>query len=145
VLGWAVTTVWCGLADGLTELYVARFALGLAEGCMWPVCNTYVGRWFAEREHGRIQTFWFDGAQIGIAIGLPVVTGILLAAGWHAVFFVCGAASVGILLPLFYWLAPDEPAQSRWVNPAERMYVEQSRRRSPHPRLCGFSLRLHSG
>jgi ACS family glucarate transporter-like MFS transporter len=130
VLGWAVTTVWCGLAGGLTELYVARFALGLAEGCMWPVCNTYVGRWFAEREHGRIQTFWFNGAQIGIAIGLPVVTGILLAAGWHAVFFVCGAASVGILLPLFYWLAPDEPAQSRWVKPAELLYVEKS---SPAP------------
>ena len=131
VLGWAVTTVWCGLAGGLTQLYLARFALGLAEGCMWPVCNSYVGRWFAEREHGRIQTFWFNGAQIGIAIGLPVVTGILLAAGWHAVFFVCAAASLGILLPLFYWLAPDEPAQSRWVSPAERLYVEQNRPAPP--------------
>jgi ACS family glucarate transporter-like MFS transporter len=127
VLGWAVTSVGCGLAGGLTQLYLARFALGLAEGCMWPVCNTYVGRWFAEREHGRIQTFWFNGAQIGIAIGLPVVTGILLAAGWRAVFFVCGAGSVGILLPLFYFLAPDDPAQSRWVNAAERVYVEQNR------------------
>jgi ACS family glucarate transporter-like MFS transporter len=140
VLGWAATTVWCGLAGGLTELYLARFALGLAEGCMWPVCNTYVGRWFAEREHGRIQTFWFNGAQIGIAIGLPAVTGILLAAGWHAVFFVCGAASVGILLPLFYWLAPDEPARSRWVNPAERLYVEQNR--PAPPKASSASLRF---
>src|SRR5262249_10654280 len=66
-------------------------------------------------------------AQIGIAAGLPIVTGILLAGGWHSVFWVCGAASVGILLPLFYWFAPDDPAGSRWVDPAERRYVEENR------------------
>ncbi len=127
VVGWAATTAWCALAGGLTELYLARFALGLAEGCMWPVCNTYVGRWFAAGEHGRIQTFWFNGAQIGIAAGLPIVTGILLVAGWRSVFWVCAAASVGILLPLFYWLAPDDPGRSRWVSSAERRYVEENR------------------
>jgi MFS family permease len=52
VLGWAVTTAWCAVAASATEMYIARFALGLAEGCMWPVCNSYAGRWFAVREHG---------------------------------------------------------------------------------------------
>ncbi len=71
-------------------MYAARFALGLAEGGLWPVCNKYVGRWFARGEHGRIQAFWFNGAQIGIAIGLPFVTSILLFSGWRAVVLVCG-------------------------------------------------------
>ncbi len=90
VIGWVLTTVWCAGAGSLTEMYVARFALGLAEGGLWPVCNKYVGRWFARSEHGRIQAFWFNGAQIGIAIGLPFVTSILLMGGWRAVFLVCG-------------------------------------------------------
>jgi len=127
VIGWALTTVWCAWAGSLTEMYVARFALGLAEGGLWPVCNKYVGRWFARSEHGRIQAFWFNGAQIGIAIGLPFVTSILLIGGWRAVFLVCGAVSAAILLPMFLWLAPDEPAQSRWVNAAERAYIEANR------------------
>jgi MFS family permease len=109
VTGWAVTTAWCGLAGDLTTMYLARFALGLTEGCMWPVCNTYAGRWFPVREHGRIQAFWVNGAQIGVAIGLPTVTAILLAAGWRAVFFVFAAGSVCLLAPAFYWLAPDCP------------------------------------
>src|SRR5260370_41439305 len=82
VAGWAVTTAWCGFAGSLNAMYVARFALGLTEGCMWPVCNTYAGRWFAVREHGRIQAFWINRAQIGVAIGVPIVTPILVSAGW---------------------------------------------------------------
>jgi sugar phosphate permease len=127
VIGWVVTTVWCAWAGSLTEMYAARFALGLAEGGMWPVCNKYVGRWFARGEHGRIQAFWFNGAQIGIAIGLPFVTSILLAGGWRTVFLACGAVSAIIVLPLFLWFAPDEPANSRWVNSEERFYIEANR------------------
>jgi sugar phosphate permease len=127
VVGWVLTTVWCAWAGSLTEMYIARFALGLAEGGLWPVCNKYVGRWFAKSEHGRIQAFWFNGAQIGIAIGLPFVTSILLISGWRAVFLACGAISAAILLPVFLWLAPDEPAQSRWVNAKERSYIETNR------------------
>jgi ACS family glucarate transporter-like MFS transporter len=127
VIGWALTTVWCAWAGSLTELYLARFALGLAEGGLWPVCNKYVGRWFAKSEHGRIQAFWFNGAQIGIAVGLPFVTSILLFGGWRAVFLACGAISAVILLPMFLWFAPDEPAQSRWVNAEERSYIETNR------------------
>src|SRR5260370_19585033 len=81
VLGWAVTTAWCAVASSATEMYAARFALGLAEGCMWPVCNSYAGRWFAAREHGRIQAFWVNGTQVGIAAGLPIVTAFLFAGG----------------------------------------------------------------
>jgi sugar phosphate permease len=132
VVGWALTSVWCAWAGTLTEMYWARFALGLAEGGLWPICNKYVGRWFARSEHGRIQAFWFNGAQIGIAIGLPIVTSILLVSGWRAVFLACGAASAIILLPMFLFFAPDEPAKSRWVNADERAYIEKNRP-SPSP------------
>jgi sugar phosphate permease len=127
VLGWALATGWCAFAGDIKEMYWARFALGVTEGCMWPVCNTYVGRWFAVREHGRIQAFWINGNQIGVALGLPLVTALLLASGWRSVFAVFAAASVIILAPMFYWLAPDEPARSRWVNREERLYIENHR------------------
>ena len=127
VAGWAITSLWCGWSGSLTEMYAARFALGLAEGGMWPVCNKYVGHWFGRNEHGRIQAFWFNGAQIGIAIGLPIVTSLLLSGGWRGVFFACAAGSAAILLPVFWWLAPDEPSASRWVNAAERSFIEENR------------------
>jgi sugar phosphate permease len=131
VLGWSVTTAWCAVASSATEMYAARFALGLAEGCMWPVCNSYAGRWFASREHGRIQAFWVNGTQIGIAAGLPIVTAFLFAGGWRTVFWACGVGSVLILLPMFLWLAPDQPAQSRFVKTDERLFIETHRATLP--------------
>ena len=127
VLGWAAATSWCALASSVNELYLARFALGLVEGCMWPVCNSFAGRWFAAREHGRIQAFWVNGTQIGIAVGLPIVTVLLFAGGWRMVFWACGIGSLLILLPMFLWLAPDEPGQSRWVSASERLFIEEHR------------------
>jgi len=131
VLGWSVTTAWCAVASSATEMYAARFALGLAEGCMWPVCNSYAGRWFASREHGRIQAFWVNGTQIGIAAGLPIVTAFLFAGGWRTVFWACSVGSVVILLPMFLWLAPDQPAQSRFVKTEERLFIETHRATLP--------------
>ena len=127
VIGWALTTAWCAVAGSVNELYLARFALGLAEGCMWPVCNSYVGRWFALREHGRIQAFWVNGTQIGVAIGLPLVTALLFAGGWRTVFWACSLGSLLILLPMLLAFAPDEPARSRFVDPEERQFIEAHR------------------
>ena len=127
VLGWAVTTAWCAVAGTVNEMYLARFALGLVEGCMWPVCNSYAGRWFAAREHGRIQAFWVNGTQVGIAVGLPIVTALLMAGGWRMVFWGCSIGSVLILLPMFVWLAPDEPSQSRIVSRSEQRFIETHR------------------
>ncbi|HEV2687741.1 MAG TPA: MFS transporter [Bryobacteraceae bacterium] len=127
VVGWGLTTAWCATAGSVNEMYLARFALGLAEGCMWPVCNSYVGRWFAEREHGRIQAFWVNGNQIGVAIGLPIVTALLFAGGWRTVFWAFSAGSVLILLPMLLLLAPDEPSQSRFLNAAEQSFIATHR------------------
>src|SRR5262249_7654585 len=127
VTGWGLTTVWCALAGGINELYIARFGLGLAEGCIWPVCNSYSGRWFPVREHGRIQSVWVNGNQVGIALGLPIVTSLILAGGWRTVFWVLGVASIVLLQPMLMFLAPDEPRRSSFANEAETDYIEKGR------------------
>ncbi len=127
VCGWALTTMCCALASSVKELYLARFVLGLTEGCIWPVCNTYSGRWFPVREHGRIQSLWVNGNQVGIALGLPVVAALISFGGWRAVFWVLGAGSFVLLQPMLFFLAPDEPAASAYVNDEERRYIVDHR------------------
>lgn len=127
VSGWALTTMWCAVARGIHELYLARFVLGLAEGCIWPVCNTYSGRWFPVREHGRIQSVWVNGNQVGIALGLPVVTALISIGGWRTVFWVLGAGSVLLLEPVLWFLAPDDPASSPYASEEERRYIVDHR------------------
>jgi MFS transporter, ACS family, glucarate transporter len=135
VCGWALTTMWCAMARGVDGLYAARFVLGLTEGCIWPVCNTYAARWFPARERGRIQSLWINGNQVGLALGLPIVTALISASGWRTVFWVLGAGSFFLLEPLLLFLAPDEPRGSAHANEAERNYIlldQNIRRKGVH-------------
>ncbi len=127
VCGWALTTMWCAAARNINELYLARFVLGLTEGCIWPVCNAYSARWFPVREHGRIQSVWVNGNQVGIALGLPVVASLISLGGWRTVFWVLGAGSVLLLEPMLLFLAPDEPGASPYANDEERRYIVNQR------------------
>ena len=124
VCGWALTTLWCAVGHNILELYLARFVLGLTEGCIWPVCNTYSARWFPVREHGRIQSLWVNGNQVGIALGLPLVTALISMGGWRIAFAALGAGSLLLLQPILFFLAPDQPDSSRFANEEERWYIK---------------------
>ena len=130
VLGWALTTIWCANARGVNELYLARFVLGVTEGCIWPVCNSYSSRWFPVGEHGRIQSVWVNGNQVGVALGLPVVTWLISASGWRMVFWVLGGSSLLLIEPLLFFLAPDGPESSGFANEQERQFIASQRAHS---------------
>ena len=140
--GWAATTLWCAMAHGINELYLARFVLGIAEGCIWPVCNTYSARWFPTSEHGRIQSFWVNGNQVGIAVGLPVVAALITAGGWRAVFWMLGAGSFALLEPMLFFLAPDQPDTSGYWREKERRRVVDSPVDEPARLAMGASVKL---
>lgn len=136
VSGWALATVWCAVTHSVRELYVARLMLGFAEGCIWPVCNSYSGRWFPASEHGRIQSMWVNGNQFGIALGLPLVTALISVGGWRMVFWVLGIGSLLLVEPVIFFLAPDEPTGSRYANQEERSFILNKRARqsvTPEP------------
>ena len=123
VCGWALTTIWCAVSHSVNELYAARLVLGIAEGCIWPVCNAYSRRWFPLREQNRIQSTWVNGNQVGIALGLPLVAALISAGGWRTVFWVLGVGSFLLLEPMLLLLAPDTPAASRFANEEEQRHI----------------------
>lgn len=123
VCGWALGTFFCALASTKMELYAARTFLGVAEGCLWPLCNSYTGRWFPAREHSRFTGMWIGASFLGIAIGIPIVTVILLIGGWRSVFFTLGLVSFA-LVPLFYFFGADDPASSTYANKLEADYIK---------------------
>ncbi|MFM0228447.1 MFS transporter [Paraburkholderia dipogonis] len=122
ICGWAFFTFICGRTTSVTELYVARALLGAAEGCIWPLANSYTGRWFPSRERSRVTGMWVSGAFAAIAVGIPIITMILLALGWRGVFISLGIFSF-VLVPLFYFFGADYPAKARFVNEAEVAYI----------------------
>jgi sugar phosphate permease len=83
ILCWGTCLLLSSRVSTIGQLLVLRFFLGVAEGNLWPVGNALTNRWFPLREHSRAQAFWITGSSLGTAIGVPIVTYLILSTGWR--------------------------------------------------------------
>src|SRR6202049_4941899 len=92
VLGFTVTSLWCGLAQSGAELIVARLAQGATAALMVPQVLATLHLLFSD--HARSRAFGIYGIVLGLAgaagflLGGLLVTLDLAGLGWRAVFFV---------------------------------------------------------
>src|ERR1700716_1680143 len=92
VLGFTVTSLWCGLAQSGPELIAARLAQGATAALMVPQVLATLHLLFSDGSRSR--AFGIYGIVLGLAgaagflLGGVLVTSDLLGLGWRAVFFV---------------------------------------------------------
>jgi EmrB/QacA subfamily drug resistance transporter len=92
VLGFTVTSLWCGLARSGPELITARLAQGATAALMVPQVLATLHLLFSDNSRGR--AFGIYGIVLGLAgaagfmLGGVLVTLDLAGFGWRAVFFV---------------------------------------------------------
>lgn len=102
VLGFTLTSLWCGLAQSGTELIVARLAQGATAALMVPQVLATLHLLFTDEQRNR--AFAVYGIVLGLAgaagflLGGLLVTLDLAGTGWRSVFFVnvpCGLLIAG--------------------------------------------------
>jgi EmrB/QacA subfamily drug resistance transporter len=92
VLGFTLTSLWCGLARSGTELIIARLAQGATAALMVPQVLATLHLLFSDSARSR--AFAIYGIVLGLAgaagfaLGGILVTLDLAGVGWRAVFFV---------------------------------------------------------
>ena len=92
VLGFTVTSLWCGLARSGPELIAARLAQGATAALMVPQVLATLHLLFSDASRGR--AFGIYGIVLGLAgaagflLGGVLVTLDLASLGWRPVFFV---------------------------------------------------------
>src|SRR3977135_3834074 len=92
VLGFTLTSLWCGLARSGPELIAARLAQGATATLMVPQVLATLHLLFSDSSRGR--AFGIYGIVLGLAgaagflLGGLLVTTDLAGLGWRAVFFV---------------------------------------------------------
>jgi EmrB/QacA subfamily drug resistance transporter len=92
VLGFTVTSLWCGLARSGPELIAARLAQGATAALMVPQVLATLHLLFSDASRGR--AFGIYGIVLGLAgaagflLGGLLVTLDLASLGWRTVFFV---------------------------------------------------------
>jgi EmrB/QacA subfamily drug resistance transporter len=115
VLGFTLTSLWCGLAQSGPELIAARLAQGATAAMMVPQVLATIHLLFSDSARGR--AFGIYGIVLGLAgaagfaLGGLLVTSDLAGLGWRAVFFVNVPFGL-IIIALAAWIVPSVPRRA---------------------------------
>src|ERR1700732_2960826 len=66
---WGIVAMLTGFAQNVSQLYVARFLLGMAEAGYFPGMVLYLTYWFPQRERARALSLLIVGAPINTHFG----------------------------------------------------------------------------
>lgn len=101
ILWWSAAQAMHAFAGSLATFMGARFWLGTGESGNYSGANKTIAQWFPQHERALAAGVFNAGSVAGSMIALPLLTWILLAAGWEWVFL---APSVLGVLWTIYWL-----------------------------------------
>ena len=125
LFSWGVVAVVTGLVHSAQQLYLARFALGLAEAGYFPGIVLYLGYWFRQREKAHAIALILTGMPIASIIGAPA-SGFILdhvhwahVSSWRWLLILEGAPAL-VCAGLTYLVLPSQPAEASFLTPEEK-------------------------
>jgi MFS family permease len=119
LLLWSAAQLVSGGVRSLQQFVGARLFLGIGEAPAFPANAKVVSAWFTQESRGLAVSIGNAASTVGPAIAPPVLTWLLLAFGWRAMFVATGV--IGVVLALI-WLAlyrnPEVVAEVEAGRPA---------------------------
>jgi MFS family permease len=109
VVVWSAAQALCGLVHNFASFIWARILLGVGESPQYPTAARVVSDWFPVNKRG-LPTGVFNAASpLGTALAPPLLSLMLVASSWRAVFVILGVAGLGVAL--IWWAAYRNPDQ----------------------------------
>ena len=142
LITWGAVATLTGFVQSVHQLYVARFALGLAEAGYFPGIVLYLGYWFRQKEKAQAIALILIGIPLASVLGAPI-SGLILdrthwfgLSSWRWLFILEGlpAATCAFLVPL---LLPSRPAEARFLTTEEKAWIAGQLEREDRLKLGG--------
>ncbi|MCL6627836.1 MAG: MFS transporter, partial [Alicyclobacillus shizuokensis] len=122
---WGLSAMATGLVQTPSQLYLARFVLGIFEGGVWPGVLVLLASWFADDERARANALWMTCLPISAVIMAPLTGWLLTFLNWREIFVIEGAPPI-IWAIVWLLVVPDKPRMARWLTDAEKEVTEQT-------------------
>ena len=143
LLVWSGAQAATAFVGGYSQFLPLRILLGVGEAPFFPAGIQSIKGWFPQDRRGRPTGVMNASTMLGQAIAPPILTGLMLSAGWRAMFGVIGLA--GILLALAWFPLYRDPKSVQLAEQAfqqkgeAREWVSLFRSRNVWGMVLGFS------
>ncbi|AAK41728.1 MFS transporter [Saccharolobus solfataricus] len=126
---WGIITILTGFVSSVSQVYVLRFLLGIAEGPFFAGVMFYLSLWFLKPERATANSFFTAAIPVsGIFGGL--IAGAIFATygdypGWRYLFIYEGILAIigGILA---YFILTDFPKDAKWLSNEEKIAIQNA-------------------
>jgi sugar phosphate permease len=108
---WSLAQALTGFVSNFSQFYWARVGLGIGEAPQFPTAAKVICNWFPMKRRGLPMAAATSAApSIGTALAPPLLTAIMLAFGWRAMFVSLGV--VGLIAAVVWFMIYRDPAQA---------------------------------
>jgi MFS family permease len=126
---WGIISASMMFLSTPTQFYVFRFALGLAEGGLFPGVFLYLTYWFPANLRAKMLALSLAAIPVAGIIGAPL-SGYLLDTmhnvnglkGWQWMFLIEGIPSV-IVGVIAYFFLEDSPRNANWLSCRDKQII----------------------
>ncbi|KAL4866497.1 hypothetical protein BDV12DRAFT_199096 [Aspergillus spectabilis] len=130
MLAWGIVCTLMGLVHNYAGLLVARAALGIAEGGLFPGVTFYITMWYKRHECGLRMAIFFSAATAAgafgglLARGIVEMDGVGGKAGWAWIFIIEGLVTFGVAVAAFF-IMNDYPDTAKFLTQGEKEEVHR--------------------
>jgi MFS family permease len=128
---WGLISAVSCLITNATWLYIARFALGVAEAGFFPGVVYFLTLWLPTRDRVWLMSLFVMAIPITGMLGAPISTWIMQEvslfgmSGWRSMILLEALPAIIMGIVVFVWL-PDSPEKSTWLSRDEKDEVKDA-------------------
>ena len=124
--GWLPGLLGASATGALVSLMAVRFLLGVSNAPVFPVSAGAFANWFPVGSWGLPNALQSVGLTLGQASLGPIVTGLIVAFGWRASFYLMAPAGL-LMAAWWWWYGRDRPAEHPAITSGELAVIEAGR------------------
>ena len=128
LISWGVIAALTGVVHSVSQLYVARFLLGVMEAGFFPGIVLYLTYWFRQCEQARTIALFTAALPITSILGAPL-SGLILdhvhwlgACSWRWLLILEGLPAI-VCGVLTYLLLPSRPTEAKFLTSEEKDWI----------------------
>ncbi len=145
LISWGAVATLTGFVQSASQLYIARFALGLAEAGYFPGIVLYLGYWFRQREKAQAIALILMGIPLASILGAPI-SGFILDhvhwygfSSWRWLLILEGLPAIMCVF-LTNLLLPNRPAEARFLTGEEKAWIADELEQEDRQKLKAQSM-----
>lgn len=119
---WSIAQGLAGFVSNFAQFWWARVFLGVGEAPQFPTGARVVSNWFNVRDRGFPTGIFNSASSVGPALAPPILTWLMLAYGWRAMFITMGV--IGVIVAIIWFTLYRDP--ERYATAQDIAFIREN-------------------